>query len=136
MASIVAYRKASDAWTTYSLVGVDGAVELCTIDGVTYVSIPDDGDLHDQPEEIAGSVAVIEPSDALIDAICAASPHVALIRSRVVELIAQRYSITEEVKLLRTAPSAEFDAYNEYVEICRAWGRSQKADLGLLKLTS
>ncbi|WP_299009902.1 hypothetical protein [uncultured Caulobacter sp.] len=133
MASIVAYQKASDAWTTYSLIGVEGAVELCTIDGVTYVSIPDDGDLHDQPEEIAGSVAVIEPSDELIDAICDASPHVALIRDRVVEMIAQRYSLTDEIKLLRTAPSPAFDAYNDYVEICRAWGRSQKAALGLLR---
>ena len=32
---------------------------------------------------------------------------------------------------LRTAPRAEMDAYNAWVEKCRAWGRAEKAKLGL-----
>lgn len=131
MAKIVAYQKASDAYTVYSLTGVEGAVELCTLDGVTYVSIPGGGDLPDQPEQISASVEVITPDAALAVRISDASPHVALIRARVVEMIAQRYSITDEIKLLRTTPAVEFDAYNAYVEDCRQWGRDRKAELGL-----
>lgn len=131
MPSIVAFLKASDAWTTYSLNAPEGATELCTLDGVTYTALPDGAVLGEQPEQIAASVQVIAPDIELRERICAASPHVALIRDRVAAQIAERYSITDEVKLLRTAPSAEFEAYNEYAESCRQWGRDRKAELGL-----
>jgi hypothetical protein len=45
--------------------------------------------------------------------------------------IAEQYTTGDEIKLLRTAPSAEFEVYNAYVEDCRAWGRAQRAALGL-----
>jgi len=47
------------------------------------------------------------------------------------EMIAALYSLTDEIKLLRTAPSPEFAAYNAHAESCRAWGRAEKAKLGL-----
>lgn len=53
------------------------------------------------------------------------------INQRVCEMIAEQYSFTDEIKLIRTAPSHEFDVYNEHVETCRQWGREQKALLGL-----
>ena len=114
MPSIVAYLAASDAYTTYRLNAPEGSTELCTLDGVTYTALPDGAVLGEQPEQIAASVQVIAPDIELRERICAASPHVALIRDRVAAQIAERYSITDEVKLLRTAPSAEFEAYNEY----------------------
>lgn len=98
---------------------------------MTYTALPDGAVLGEQPEQIAASVQVIAPDIELRERICAASPHVALIRDRVAAQIAERYSITDEVKLLRTAPSAEFEAYNEYAESCRQWGRDRKAELGL-----
>ncbi|MDD5247806.1 MAG: hypothetical protein PHY45_02405 [Rhodocyclaceae bacterium] len=64
-------------------------------------------------------------------AISAASPHVRLIRQQVQDMIGEQYSISDEIKLLRTAPSAEHSAYNDHAESCRAWGRAQKAALGL-----
>ena len=131
MPSIVAYLAASDAYTTYRLNAPEGSTELCTLDGVTYTVIPEGAELPEQPEQIAASVQVIAPDIELRERICAASPHVALIRDRVAAQIAERYSITDEVKLLRTAPSAEFEAYNEYAESCRQWGRDRKAELGL-----
>jgi hypothetical protein len=67
----------------------------------------------------------------LRDAIKTASPHVRLINTRVQDAIAQRYSTADEIKLIRTAPSAEMLAYNAYAEECRAWGRGEKAKLGL-----
>ncbi|MNZ96975.1 hypothetical protein D3C78_1161950 [compost metagenome] len=131
MPSIVAYLIASDAYTTYRLNAPEGATELCTLDGVTYTALPEGAELGEQREQIAASVQVVTLDVELRERICAASPHVALIRERVAAKIAERYSLTDEVKLLRTAPSAEFEAYNEYAESCRQWGRDRKAELGL-----
>lgn len=106
--------------------------ELATVDGITYVHLPDGAELPtEQPAEIAASISVVTPDAVLRDTIANASPHIRLIRAQVAEKIAERYSLGDEIKLLRTAPSAEFEAYNEYAEECRAWGRAQKAALGL-----
>ncbi len=102
------------------------------MDGVTYAHLPDGAALPaNQPEEIAASIKTVTLTPDLRAAICDASPHVRLIRQRVAERIAEQYSLTDEIKLLRTAPSAEFEIYNTYVEDCRAWGRDQKAAIGL-----
>lgn len=39
------------------------------------------------------------------------------------------YSVEDEIQLLRTAPSPEFEVYNAYVEGCIEWGRKQKSSL-------
>lgn len=49
----------------------------------------------------------------------------------VVEMIRERYSIEDELGLLRTGPSEEAEAYSDYVEECKAWGRGEKAAIGL-----
>ena len=36
------------------------------------------------------------------------------------------YTVEDEIQLLRTAPSPEFEVYNAYVESCLEWGRRQK----------
>ena len=41
------------------------------------------------------------------------------------------YSVEDEIKAMRLAPSDETSAWNAYVEECRAWGRGKKAELGL-----
>lgn len=108
--------------------------ELCTIDGVTYVSLPEGAMLPGgQPTEILVSIQTLPTPlpDGLRDEIKAASPHVRLINERVRNAIAERYSLADEIKLLRTAPSPEMQAYDAYAEECRAWGRAQKAMLGL-----
>ena len=51
------------------------------------------------------------------------------INRQVVELIRSRYSIDDELGLLRTGPSDEAQAYSDYVEECRAWGRGEKEKL-------
>ena len=87
----------------------------------------------DQPEAIAASVETLAsplPTD-LRDAIREASPSVRLINRRVQAAIAERYSMADEIKLLRTAPSPEMTTYNAYAEECRAWGRAEKAKLGV-----
>lgn len=135
---IIAYRKYITEAVTRELRLPESAdqsalgVELATVDGITYVSLPDGVGLPDnQPPEIADSIAEVVLTADLRAAISAASPHVQLINERVSARIAKAYSIGDEIKLLRTAPSPEFDLYNAYVEDCRAWGREQKAMLGL-----
>lgn len=86
-----------------------------------------------QPAAIKASIEALPsplPAD-LRDAIKTASPHVRLINSQVRDAIAERYSLADEIGLLRTAPNAEMTTYNAYVEECRAWGRDEKAKLGL-----
>ena len=135
MTSIFAYQKFIDADRTVEIRlpedenGQRLGTELATVDGTTYVSIPDGATLPAQPDEI--TVTPITLTQTLKTDIEDASPHVRLIRQLVLEKIAERYSMGDEIKLLRTAPSAEFEAYNAYAEDCRAWGREQKAALGL-----
>ena len=60
-----------------------------------------------------------------------ASPYVKMVNDAVAAMIHERYSIDDEIKLIRTAPSDDFDAYNAFAEDCRDWGRSKKAEVGL-----
>lgn len=53
------------------------------------------------------------------------------INKQVVEMIRSRYSVEDELGLLRTGPSEEAEAYSDYVEECRAWGRGEKIKLGI-----
>lgn len=137
MPCIVSYRKVIDALTTRELrrpldpaTGQPLGQEIAEIDGVSYYVLPDGAELPaEQPEGIAPTQVTLTP--ALREALRAACPHVAIINVRVREAIAERYGTTDEIKLLRTAPSAEFKVYNAYVEECRAWGRAEKAKLGL-----
>jgi hypothetical protein len=141
MTSLIAYRKAIDSVTTHALrfpdapQGVQSAQEIATLpDGRTVVVLFDGYTLPtEQPMEISASIeSLASPLAAdLLAAIKTASPHVRLINTRVQEQIAERYTIADEIKLIRTSPSSEAITYNAYVEECRAWGRTEKARLGL-----
>ena len=139
MTSIISYQKHITLEITRELRLPDGeqheriGTELATIDGTTYVCLPDGATLHfGQPIEIAASIVnPVTLTDTLRDQIKAASSHVHLINQRVVERIRELYSMDDEIKCLRLAPSAETTAYNDHAEACRAWGREQKAALGL-----
>lgn len=141
--SIVAYRKASDQYSTYQLDAPD-ATELCTIDGVTYVAVPDAAALPTQPAQIASSVAVVVPDAVLSAAIKAACPHVQLIDQRMREMIRESYALEDELKYARFGVGAgmgiysptvaevnEITVYGAFVEGVRKWGRAERAKLGL-----
>lgn len=132
MANIYRYQKYITREVTRSLEAPEQSTELCTLDGRTYVIIPEGMEPHaEQPIEIAHTIEQVMLTPELRDEISDASPHVGLIRERVRGMIAEAYPLHEEIKLLRTAPSAEFEAYNAHAEACREWGRAQKAMLGL-----
>ena len=147
MGKIYRYRKVIDAYTTHSLAEPDYQLlerddpalegvritELCELDGWTYVSVPDAIALPAQPEIVAATLEAVDlvARPELRAAIVAASPACRSIRGRVVERIRAAYSIDDEFKMLRLAPSAETAAYNDHVEACRAWGRAELAALGV-----
>jgi hypothetical protein len=137
MPSIVAYRKLIDAVTTRDLRRPEDSathqplgMEIAEIDGLTYYVLPDGVTLPgEQPEGIVPQAVTM--TETLRETLRAASPHCKIIDARVREAIAERYSVTDEIKLLRTAPSPEMIAYNAYAEECRNWGRNEKVKLGL-----
>jgi hypothetical protein len=137
MPKLYKYQKITDNFTTYALAEPDynlletedRITELCTIEGVTYVSVPDSIILPAQPEEITTEEAAL--TEELIADIRAVSLHILLINDRVVAKIRERYSVNDELKLLRIGLSEESTVYNDYIEECRAWGRGEKAKLGL-----
>lgn len=144
MTHIVSYQKQSDAYTVYQLNAPEGSTELCTIDGVTYVSVPDD-DLPEQAAQISASIVnPVTLTTELREAIKAASPHCALIHERMEAKIRDKYSLSDEQYFSRIASSAALglytfetgeaealQAFGAYVESVRQWGREQRALLGL-----
>jgi hypothetical protein len=103
--------------------------ELAEINGEYYVHAPEDAEIPAQATEIEWqSVAM---NEELHDAIIANSPRVRMINEEVVSRIRSRYSVNDEIKCLRLAPSVETQAWNDWTEACRAWGHEQKAALGL-----
>lgn len=148
--SIVRYRKASDQYTTYLLAapdsqGADGPqiTELATLsDGYTYVAVPEGVTLPEQHPLII--VEPIEVTPLLREQLKAASPHCQLIAQRMIEEIRSNYTIDDEMYFARIGVGAASGLYQpapdemqamavfgEFVEGVRAWGRAERAKLGL-----
>lgn len=152
MPSIISYRKYIDSQITRELrlphdpqsqqpIGT----ELATIDGITYVSLPDGVTLPSgQPEEIAASIAPVVIDAVLREQIKTVSPHCKLIAQRMVEQIRGLYSIDDEMYFARIGVGAATGLYvpstdemqamtvfGEFVESVRQWGRDQRAEFGL-----
>lgn len=137
--AIVRYIPVADEFTTYHLlppmsVSMDIDAPRVNVlakldDGYTYVSIPDGLALPEQPEQI--TLEPVELTDELRDMLKKNSVYVQYINDMVRGKIAERYQLHDEVKLLRTQPSADFDEYHAYVEACRDWARAEKAKIGL-----
>lgn len=118
MAKQYKFRQIINSVTTLSLVEPDyqllGLVDrvrvIGELDGFIYVEVPDSITLpSSQPVELVEANYKEDKIDA-----------------QVVDKIRNRYSVSDEIKLLRTAPSAEATAWDGYVEECRAWGKAQK----------
>jgi hypothetical protein len=132
MAKIYKYQKVTDARTTYCVIESDTqddnrVTELCTVGLDTYISVPDVVVLPEQPKEITLEeiVMTVEVEKLIKDN----SDHIKLINSRVVDRIREKYSDTDEIKMLRVGPSTETEAYNSWVEECRLWGSTEKEKL-------
>ena len=145
---IYKYTKVSTPYTTiqmalpYEMDSENQCTELCTLEGVTYVSVPDSVTLPDQPAELTITEATITPE--LRDAIKAESPHCRLITERMEMRISSKYSLSDEQYFARIGVGAALGAYTfapgeqdellafgAYVEAARQWGRDERAKLGL-----
>lgn len=152
MPTLIAYRKHVTLEVTRELLLPEDpqtrqrlGTELATIDGVTYVSLPDGATLPlNQPEEIVASIETVTLTPTLREAIKTASPHCRLIAANVIEKIRAAYTLDDEMYFARIGVGASIGLYTptedemhkltvfgEFVEDCRAWGRQQKAALGL-----
>jgi hypothetical protein len=112
--------------------------ECATINGVTYIAVRDGVrvDCKMGPNELC--LAEISPIELgsecyreTIKDVMAAMPETKAINDQVVARIRERYSIDDEIKMLRIAPSYETQRWNDYVESCLEWGRLEKANFGL-----
>ena len=99
--------------------------ELCTIDDKTYVAA-ESADGVQLLEQTAKGTKAVTGANYTADEIRkikkqvkAATPTVATINAQVRAKIRERYSIEDEIKMLRLAPSPETAAWNDYVEECR-----------------
>ncbi len=153
MVSIVSYRQVFDGVKTNylalpnALQGAQSAQELATLpDGRTFVVIFDGYTLPaNQPAAISASIETHNPLDAALrEQIKAASPMVQLIYKRTEDKIREVYSASDEAKFARIGVGAalgvytfgdgeqdELLAFGAHCEAARAWGRAERAKLGL-----
>lgn len=109
--------------------------ELCTVDGTTYVAVSESVVFAKQADAIKfTAVDGAALKEQLVPVLCAiekALPQTATINAQVVAKIRERYSVDDEIKMLRISPAPEAFAWNDYVENCLEWGRREKAKMGL-----
>lgn len=130
---------------TVRLPDVDGqriGNELGTLDGLTYISLPDGTELPEQPTEIG--LAQVTMTDELRAALKAANPHCRLVDQQIRAKIRERYDAEDEMYLTRISvgnlmgiytylpgeQQAVFE-YGAYVESVREWARLEREKVGL-----
>lgn len=122
---------------TSEIAAADKETELCTIDGKIYVAAEIKGEIFLAEKtdkgvvKVSGETHTAKELGDLKRKIKAVTPEVRTINAEVKSKIRERYSVEDEIKMLRTSPSQESSEWNDYVEDCIAWGRAEKAKLGL-----
>ena len=135
MPKIYKYQKVTDKYTTYTAVdnGEEDKkiTELCTINGDTYISVPDDVKLPEQPKQITLEPVIL--TEEVKEQIEEVSPHIQLVKKRVREKIAKKYSIEDELKIIRNKINGtdieKYTEYSAYVEGCIAEGKIKVKEL-------
>jgi hypothetical protein len=122
--------------------GESGATELATIGEKVYVYVPSGATLPEQPQEINFTEIVV--SDELLAQIKAASRQAQLISEEMITKIRNKYTIDDEMYFARIGVGAanglyqpaatelaELAEFGQFVESVRAWGRTERAKIGL-----
>ena len=120
----------------------EGGIELCTLDGLTYVSIPDDAPLAEQHQEITLTPVIVDYG--LRERIKSSSRACQLINEAMQQRIRAQYSVEDEQYFARIGVGAALGAYTfqpgeqeallgfgAFVEEVRQWGRDRRAEIGL-----
>ena len=132
MSRVYKYKKFTDKYTTYTAIdnGEEDKkiTELCTINNETYISIPNDVVLPEQPKEITLEPVVI--TTELKGQIEKESPHIRLIEKRIIAKVREKYPIEAQLKIIRDKINGinieKYAEYNSYVEDCVADGEIKK----------
>lgn len=149
MATIYQYQKVIDKFTTHALrepdyeqlETEDRVVELCTIDGITYVSVPDAVTIPDQPEEISRTLRQVTMTNELKKRILNRSPVIAYINTQVRKKIQEDVEQSEELRLMRNEinrirqsvnimEDSDYKEINDKILSHRQWGTQRKNELG------
>jgi len=120
----------------------EGGFELATVDGLSYVSVPDDAVIPEQWAEINAQVVTL--TDELRDSIKAQSGYCRLVDQQIRTKIREKYDSEDEMYLTRISVGAlagmytylpgeaeAVVAYGQYIEGIRQWGRDERAKVGL-----
>lgn len=150
MTTIHAYTKHQTPHTVIQALlpdstGVDDALhctELATLDGITYLAVPDGVTMPPQPAEVTLEAVTLTPE--LRERLKAESVHSQWIGERMVQKIRARYSIDDEMFFARigvgaatgmytptAGEMADMQAFGQFVENVRQWGRAERAKFGL-----
>ena len=118
------------------------ATELCTIAGITYVSVPDTMPLPEQPPELDIKPVTLTPE--LKAAIRTESTHCQFIDERRQAMIRSRYTAEDETGMARMGLKQSLGVaqmtddqkrrlfeYDGWVEHCLAWAKGERTKLGL-----
>lgn len=148
MATIYQYQKQITAGADGTIIdfvrseGDNQPLELCTIDGTTYLSVPTGYVLAEQPAAINFTQTVI--TDTLREVIKFNSRAVQLITDEVQKRIRQKYTLEDEQYFARIGVGVALGVYvflegeqealmtfGAYIEECRQYGKAKRAELGL-----
>jgi len=131
-----------DGYTIYARLPEHG-MELCELDGKTYVTVPTDaGPMPEQHPEITLEPVIVDVG--LRDRLKKSARICQLIDQSIIDLIRTRYNPEDEMYFARIGVGVSLGAYQfepgeqeallaygAYVEECRQWGRQKRAELGL-----
>jgi hypothetical protein len=119
MAYIISYQKNITRYITVQVNAPDGANELCTVGGTTYVSVPGNLDLSaSQPDLIKESINRVEVNAEFLELMEEHCTHIWLINSRLKQKIG---SLDKGDK-----------SYDKKVSACESWAYVEKLGLGLV----
>ena len=120
----------------------EGALVLCALGDLTYITVPEGATLPDQHPEITLEPVVVDYG--LRELLKKNSRAVQLIDQSMIDRIRAQYSLDDEQYFARIGVGAALGAYTfepgeqeslvafgAYVEDCRQQGRAQRAALGL-----
>ena len=128
MKTLYSYTKVSDQFTSYFLQAEKQQEIGRLADGRTVVAV--EGEIANEQFPQLTDISKLVLTDALREEIKQFRAF-GLIDEQTVSAIRARYSIDDELKILRLREEPEWSAYNDFVEACRADGKAKKQALGL-----
>lgn len=135
MFKFVAYQPYEDTHTTLEFRGGDEAVEVFNFDG-NFVAIKSENEaeidalIAKQPTEIRCTALTQEEFNEAVKE----SRQIENLRRACKEKIAKRYSIADEIGMMKRAASdSKRVEYEAYVNACLSECDAQKADMGYIK---